>query len=199
MFVEGKSYNSIFSFRHSYLQHFSRRFKKIITYALVSTWSLFSFGWEHVKRIMHPCARELNAMRCMQFLLLSADHRKSQGWRQRGSICLNLGKLIYMPICHIWYKLMSETLHERTECVHCMQFCPKSSWTCIDHRKSQGGWRQRGVEAVSTWDTPTFPRTAHTHSLYLKYSTAVDYMGTRNSSSRLIALYTPDILCKKTL
>ena len=27
---------------------------KILTYALVSTWSLVSSGWEHVKRRMHP-------------------------------------------------------------------------------------------------------------------------------------------------
>ena len=29
--------------------------QKIITYALVSTRSLVSSGWEHVKRIMHHC------------------------------------------------------------------------------------------------------------------------------------------------
>ena len=28
---------------------------KILTYALVSTWSSVSSGWEHVKRKMHPC------------------------------------------------------------------------------------------------------------------------------------------------
>ena len=29
---------------------------KMLTYTLVSTWSLVSSGWEHVKRKMHPCS-----------------------------------------------------------------------------------------------------------------------------------------------
>ena len=29
---------------------------KILTHALVSTWSLVSSGWEHVERKMHPCS-----------------------------------------------------------------------------------------------------------------------------------------------
>ena len=31
---------------------------KILAYALVSTWSLVSSAWEHVKRKMHPCWSE---------------------------------------------------------------------------------------------------------------------------------------------
>ena len=49
VFLSSQVKNSLFSFRH-----FLVTVLKILTYALVSTWSLVSSQWEHVKRKMHP-------------------------------------------------------------------------------------------------------------------------------------------------
>ena len=52
MFVEGKS-RTVFFLQTLLFTAFLATVQKIITYALVSTWSLVTSGWEHVKRIMH--------------------------------------------------------------------------------------------------------------------------------------------------
>ena len=51
--------NNLFSFKHSLFTAFLMTVLKILTYALVSTWSLVSSRWEHVKRKMQPCLQDI--------------------------------------------------------------------------------------------------------------------------------------------
>ena len=53
MFVEGSQEQSFF-LQTLLFTPFVATVQKIITYALVSTWSWVSSGWEHVSRFMHP-------------------------------------------------------------------------------------------------------------------------------------------------
>ena len=54
MFVEGSQEQSFF-LQTLLFTPFVATVQKIITYALVSTWSWVSSGWEHVTRFMHHC------------------------------------------------------------------------------------------------------------------------------------------------
>ena len=59
MFVEGSQEQSFF-LQTLLFTPFVATVQKIITYALVSTWSWVSSGWEHVTRFMHHCRSETN-------------------------------------------------------------------------------------------------------------------------------------------
>ena len=50
--------NSLFFLQALLFTAFLATVLKILTYALVSTWSSVSSGWEHVKRKMHPCPQQ---------------------------------------------------------------------------------------------------------------------------------------------
>ena len=58
MFVYRKS-RTIFFLQTLLFTAFLMTVLQILTYALVSTWSLVSSGWEHVKRKMHPCWQQI--------------------------------------------------------------------------------------------------------------------------------------------
>ena len=60
MLVKGSQEQFFFFLQTLLFTPFLATVQKIITYALVSTWSLVISGWEHVKRIMHHCQQPVN-------------------------------------------------------------------------------------------------------------------------------------------
>ena len=59
---------------------------KNLTYALVSTWSLVSSEWEHIRRKMHPCLEEVQADRQTKD---PSGHRRSDFWEVSTSSIVN--------------------------------------------------------------------------------------------------------------
>ena len=55
---------------------------RILTYALVSTWSSVSSGWEHVMRKMHPCIWKINLFIIIRIYMHVKDE-DDQPWPER--------------------------------------------------------------------------------------------------------------------
>ena len=66
---------------------------KILTYALVSTWSSVSSGYEHVKQKMHPCMADIQ--------MLKLDNLERSRWTRKSGqshilrcICVNMDLMV---------------------------------------------------------------------------------------------------------
>ena len=109
---------------------------RILTYALVSTWSSVSSGWEHVKRKMHPCSL-LTGMMQMQIDKTKIPTKLTQQHRTKFETLKSTPEIDF--IFFFWRTKWVETTHERSN--ETGQLCSK-------------GWFYNFPQSQREWSLP---------------------------------------------